>query len=226
MTRRHYTLTELCVSLLILLFLAAIGMPVLSAAAAQAGKTACADIQKRIADVAFAYSEDYGDYSVPHTGIGWMGYLSRYDRSITPFSFLCPEDRVERKYPGEKFSFSLNTGHIWNYPQTNVNKQEWGMVSPITGNPLKISRAPEPASTAWFREFWDESMNYRQVCRSGDRSAFTTYSLPGTHDNGTAGSILFLDGHSEMIEVKDWMTGDIRGVVFKEIHRACFPNMH
>ena len=27
-------------------------------------------------------------------------------------------------------------------------------------------------------------------------------------------------------ELKEWMTGDIRGVVFKEIHRACFPNMH
>ena len=41
-----------------------------------------------------------------------------------------------------------------------------------------------------------------------------------------ASAVLFLDGHSELINKNDWKRGDVRGVVFKDIHGRCIPNMH
>ena len=101
MQKRNFTFTDLCTVFAVSLVLMGLCAPLFTASATQAKRAVCADVQHKIANVAFAYAEDYGDYSVPDTRIGWMRYLSNYDKTMTTSSYKCPEDNAKRKYTGK-----------------------------------------------------------------------------------------------------------------------------
>ena len=221
-------MTELCLVFSAILALFCLGVNLMTLAAASAKSTACMFNLNRIGQAAYSYSQDYGDYSIPHRSgniKGWVHVLSAYEKKLTPDSYHCPEDRIKRNFNGRPISFSLNTGHIWNVPQTNTNIKEWGMVSPVTGTSVMLSQAPEPSDTAWFFEFWNENNNFSQLWNSNDRAAFSSYTLYGFHENGKDNTLLFVDGHIDSIPQKEWKTGDSRGILYKNLHTVCNPNL-
>ncbi len=188
----------------------------------------CSARLNQIGQSAYSYAQDYTDYSIPHRSgsvKGWVRLLSAYAPKLTQESYHCPEDRIKRNFNGLPISFSLNTGHLWNVRQTNTNIKEWGMASPITGKSIQISRAPEPSDTAWLFEFWSADNNFSQIWNRNDRSAFTSYTLYGIHENGNSNTVLFVDGSIKTVLKQQWRRGDNRGILYKNLHSDCNPNL-
>jgi len=225
--KHSFTLIELCVCLVLTIAVLLIVGQAGAHAADKAKRTACTMRLKNIVSAVFAYSNDYADYSVPAKSgnvFGWPRILSRYQPRLTDESYRCPDDNVKRNWDGVPISFSLNVGHIWNVAMSTTNKKEWGMVSVITGTPLRISKAPEPSDTVLMFEFWNQYNNFRQINNSNDWTCFSTYSQAGTHENGKENTLLWLDGHVSSIVVAEWQLGDKRGVIYKNLHKGCDPN--
>jgi prepilin-type processing-associated H-X9-DG protein len=74
-------------------------------------------------------------------------------------------------------------------------------------------------------ENWYQGNSYRQIGQPGNRIAFSSRTLYGFHNKGLNCNVTFLDGHVEDIVAKKWATGNNRGIVFKDMHKRCIPNM-
>lgn len=221
----YFCLTDLCALAATALIFTAVGGTAVTGAASKAKALSCKDKLGKIAELTFAYSENYNDYSVSSYRIGWVRELAKLDSSVNETLFHCPEDNVQRKWNGKPISYYLNTGHLWNVRMTLTNKQEWGMVCRITGNPIQISQAANPSDTVLFVENWYRENSYRQIAQPGGRITFTSRTLYGFHNKGQNCNVTFLDGHVEDIVAKKWQVGSNRGIVFKDMHKRCIPNM-
>ena len=221
----HFCLTDLCAIAVVTLFAAAIGGTAVTGTAAKAKELSCKDKLGKIAELTFSYSENYNDHSVANYRIGWVRELAKQDSSVKESLFHCPDDNVKRKWNGKPISYYLSTGHLWNVRNTRTNRQEWGMVCRITGNPIQISQAANPSDTVLFMENWYQGNSYRQIGQPGNRLAFSSRTLYGFHNKGLNCNVAFLDGHVEDIVAKKWAIGSNRGIVFKEMHKRCIPNM-
>ena len=97
---------------------------------------------------------------------------------------------------------------------------------------LKLSEVQEAGRTVWLREFWH--MNRAMHLTYDYRGAWSCYDIKGSfgyqdylgyHDNFQVNNLSYVDGHCESQNVNTWAAGDMRAIVFKNMHSFCSPNM-
>jgi prepilin-type processing-associated H-X9-DG protein len=230
MKKQSFSLVELIVIIVIVAIAAGILLPMIAQAQKSAKNVSCTDKLKGISEAAYLYVWNHNDNTVPHLAgklRGWTLILMNEDSTLTKESFHCPDDKVKRGSGDTPISYSLNIGHIWNCRQSPTNKKEWGPASVLSGNAIRMSKAPQPSDTTWFFENHDPNNSFRKMWNAGDRSIWGPYSLKGFHENSTVNNMLFMDGHVDGVLQKSWVRGDNRGIIFKDIHSPanCTPNI-
>jgi prepilin-type processing-associated H-X9-DG protein len=240
MKKQSFTLTELVIVMTVCLGLGLMLSSIVDAAVANNESVFCKNNLKRLGEAAFAYADANNDISIPHVAgnpriIGWPKILSGTADAAKGCKdyYACPADQVERKVPGQKISYSLNTGHLWGFRYRRTTKQEWGpcnmITSSIHGNSVSFNQVEEPSNTSYFFENQWQGNTWDNLWKSGkygDRTRFATWDLSNfPHNNGMETNMLFMDGHVETIIKGSWARGDKRSVVFKSLHTNCMGNI-
>ncbi|MGC8668104.1 MAG: type II secretion system protein [Chthonomonadales bacterium] len=141
MRRTSFTLVELLVVIAVIAILAALLLPVFSAARAAARQTVCVSQLRQIGMACQMYRQDYGEFP-PH--LSWTE--TAYVRD--PALFVCPNDRLHGQYPGNErlegntylpsgvsydympqWRIALNLG--WWNPAPSFGDGKWGDLTPL-----------------------------------------------------------------------------------------------
>jgi prepilin-type N-terminal cleavage/methylation domain-containing protein/prepilin-type processing-associated H-X9-DG protein len=184
---RGFTLIELLVVIAIIAILAAMLLPALARAKAQAWSTSCLSGLKQIGLASHMYAEDHED-ALPrsaHTGQSWVGTLQPYTDGTN--LWRCPKDTNKTRL----YSYAINDFLLPPDPGSAMT------------NYSRVSTVPDPAGTLFMAECADAYVGSDHFHFAdpddGDYSPFGFKAAVSVARHLSTANYLFVDGHVDRV---------------------------
>ena len=218
-SKRAFTLVEMLVVIAIIAILAALLLPVLSAAKEKGYRTRCVNNFKQLAIGIQLYADDHGD-QLP--GPVWQGFWEEYDNADSkrlsfyiatymglPAPQITPQDNVLARCPSaarhwtppdpdtEPMSTSTPVSYIASTTVTNVNSGSvsWPFGYPYAAAPFNKDTNAAPKH---LKDIYNPSLSWALTdadqLNAGYKAAYYKY-LPTTPSHGSVRNELFFDWH-------------------------------
>lgn len=199
--RKHeFTMLELLIVIAIIVILVGILLPVLNKARGTAQQISCVNNIRQIGTGSLLYSNDSGDYWLPHripAGDGRWGGILCFDYKIAKKNFLCPAVSPGVQYSRD-FLDAKNGGHYgWNWISYGYNYVYLGSKYGVSGGDYdwpsaKRTMMRTPSRTIAYADSCDsQGRTHSEISRNID---YSDLSIAERHIGGNS-VINWADGH-------------------------------